>query len=82
VRGARRAYGFAMTPVVILGMLMVGAGLVGLAYCVREGLTIRREKPDPNDARQKLHRLVAVNLGSVALAAFGLGVVVVGFALV
>lgn len=69
------------TLLVILGALMVAAGLGGLAYCVRVGFAIRRDKPAPEIVRDRLQKLVAINLGSVALAALGLGVIVVGLVL-
>ena len=69
------------TLLVILGGLMVLAGLGGLGYCIRAGLVIRRDKPDPETVRARLQGLVALNLGSVALAALGLGVIVVGLVL-
>jgi len=71
-----------MTIMAVLGVAMVAAGLGGLGYCIRAGVAIRREKPSPEVARARLTRLVAVNLGSVALAALGLGVVVIGLAMV
>ena len=70
-----------MTLLVILGALLVAGGLGGLGYCIRTGYAIRREKPDPEAARARLQALVAVNLGSVALAGLGLALVVVGLTL-
>lgn len=67
-----------MTLLVILGAALVAAGLGGLAYCIRTGFAIRRDKPPPDLARARLQRLVAVNLGSVGLAALGLALVVAG----
>lgn len=64
--------------VMILGGLMVAGGLGGLGYCIRTGFVIRRDKPAPDLIRARLQRLVAINLGSVALAALGLGVIVIG----
>lgn len=70
-----------MTALVVLGIAMVAAGLAGLGHCIRTGYAIRREKPDPEAARARLQRLVAVNLASVAGAALGLALVVVGLTL-
>ncbi len=67
-----------MTLLVILGVVLVSASLAGLGYCIREGFRVRREKPAPEIARARLRRLVAVNLGSMGLAAFGLVCVVLG----
>lgn len=71
----------AMTLVVILGGLLVALGLFGLGYCVRAGLRIRRDKPEPGTVNARLQQLVAINLGSVCLAALGLGLIVVGLVL-
>lgn len=70
-----------MTLLVILGGLMVAAGLFGLGYCVRTGYVIRREKPAPEVVHARLRRLLAINFGSVGLAALGLGLMVVGLML-
>ena len=70
-----------MTALVYLGAALVAAGLAGLGYCIRVGFLIRRAKPPPDVARTQLQRLVAVNLGSVGLAALGLALVVAGLAL-
>jgi hypothetical protein len=66
---------------VILGVVVVVLGLAGLGYCVRQGFVIRRAGLPPATANARLQRLVAVNLGSVALAALGLALVVIGLAL-
>lgn len=71
----------AMIVLVVLGIILVLAGLGGLAHCIRTGYAIRREKPGPDAARARLQRLVAVNLASVAGAALGLAMVVVGLTL-
>jgi hypothetical protein len=71
----------AMMALTILGAAMVAAGLGGLGHCIREGYAVRRDKPAPDVARARLQRLVAINLGSVALAALGLGCVVLGLTL-
>lgn len=70
-----------MGALAILGVAMVASGLIGLGLCVREGFVIRRDKPSPDEVRRRLQRLVAINLGSVAVAALGLGVVVMGLTL-
>jgi hypothetical protein len=70
-----------MLLLIILGGLMVAAGLFGLGYCVRSGLRIRREKPEKDVIQARLQQLVAINLGSVGVAALGLGLIVVGLIL-
>jgi hypothetical protein len=70
-----------MTLLVILGAILAAGGLAGLGYCMAQGFAIRREKPAPEVVRARLQRLVAVNLGSVALASLGLALVVAGLML-
>jgi hypothetical protein len=70
-----------MQALAVLGGVMVAAGLFGLGYCIRTGFRIRREGGAPEAIRAELHRLVAVNLGSVALAALGLGLLIAGLTL-
>jgi len=70
-----------LTLIVFAGLVLVVAGLGGLGYCIREGYRIRRANLPPDVVTSKLHRLIAVNLGAVALAALGLAVLVVGLVL-
>lgn len=67
-----------MTALVVLGVALTAAGIGGLAYCIFEGLRVKREKPEPQVVRARLQKLVAINLGAVALAALGLMAVVLG----
>lgn len=67
-----------MTVVVILGAVLTLLGLGGLGYCVRVGLSIRRGGMPAEAAKSRLNRLVAVNLGSVALATVGLAIIAAG----
>jgi hypothetical protein len=70
-----------MTILIIAGAALVAAGLFGLGWCIRAGYVIRREKPDPAEIRARLTRLLAINLGSVGLAALGLAMLVAGLML-
>jgi hypothetical protein len=65
----------------ILGGFMAVLGLFGLGYCIREGYRIKAQGGAPAEIHARLQRLVAVNLGSVGLAALGLGLVVAGLTL-
>ncbi len=65
----------------IVGGVFVLAGLFGLGYCIREGIRIRGAQLAPEEINARLQKLVGINLGSVALAALGLGLVVVGLML-
>jgi hypothetical protein len=67
-----------MLPLAILGLLLTVIGLLGLVYCILQGLRIRRGTVRADEVHQRLHRLLAVNLGSVALAGIGLGMLVIG----
>ena len=86
--GARARYhggGLAAEKLVILlqviGAGMALAGLGGLGYCIVQGFRIRGAGLAPDQVRQRLNTLIAVNLGSVAIAALGLAVLVAGLIL-
>jgi hypothetical protein len=64
-----------------LGLIVTLAGLCGLGYCILQGLKIRRASLPPAEIHARLHRLLAINLGSVALAALGLAIVLAGLML-
>ena len=70
-----------MTLILILGAITTILGLAGLAYCIREAAAVRKGGMEPAQAQAKLRSLVAVNLGSVAVATLGLALVVVGLIL-
>jgi hypothetical protein len=63
------------------GFVLVVAGLLGLAYCIRQGLRLRRGGLPPEAIVAELRKLLAVNVGSVALAALGLALLVAGLLL-
>jgi hypothetical protein len=65
----------------VLGGILVAAGLFGLGYCIRQGFVIRRAALPAEEVRRRLHGLIAVNLASVAGAALGLALLVVGLVL-
>jgi hypothetical protein len=67
-----------MKILVLLGVILTAAGLAGLAYCILRGLRIRRAGLPPAAIHTQLHRLLAINLGSVALAGLGLALLVAG----
>ncbi len=68
----------AMHPLALLGLVLTVSGLAGLVYCVMQGIRIRGRNLPPAEIHARLHRLIAVNLGSVALSALGLAVLVIG----
>ncbi len=67
-----------MHPFALLGLVLTITGLAGLGYCVWQGIRIRGRNLPPAEIHARLHRLIAVNLGSVALSALGLAVLVFG----
>jgi hypothetical protein len=70
-----------MLPLAVLGLILTVAGLAGIGYCIAQGFRIRGAGHAPEEVRRRLHRLVAVNLGSVALAGIGLGMLLIGILL-
>ena len=70
-----------MHPLALLGLVLTIAGLAGLGYCILQGMRIRGAALPASEIHARLHRLIAVNLGSVALAALGLAVLLAGILL-
>jgi hypothetical protein len=69
-------------PILILaGLILAVAGLSGLGWCILQGLRIRRAQLPAAEIHARLHRLLALNLGSVALAGLGLAALLAGFLL-
>jgi len=64
-----------------IGLVMTLAGLAGLGWCILQGLRIRRAALPPAEVHAQLHRMLAINLGSVGLAALGLAALVAGLLL-
>ncbi len=62
----------------IAGAILTVSGLFGLGFCILRGFRIRRAGLSPEEARSQLQKLIAVNLGSMALATFGLILLFVG----
>ncbi len=67
-----------MAALILPGVLLTLAGLGGLGWCILRGFRIRRAALPAEAVHAELHRLVAINLASVAGAALGLGLLVVG----
>ena len=64
-----------MAVLLWVGVALAVTGLVGLGWCLREALRVRRGAMDPETARKALARMQAVNLASVATAFLGLAAV-------
>jgi hypothetical protein len=67
-----------MQSLAILGLVLTVLGLGGLGYCILQGLRIRGGALPADQVHARLHRLVAVNLASVGIAALGLAMLVAG----
>jgi hypothetical protein len=66
---------------VYTGIVLVAAGLGGLGLCIRKAVRLRAIREDSDAVRRQLHGLVALNMGAVALAFIGLGLVGAGLML-
>jgi hypothetical protein len=70
-----------MPSLALLGLLLALVGLAGLGWCILQGFRIRKAALPPAEVHARLHKLLAVNLGSVGLAALGLAILVAGLLL-
>ncbi len=70
-----------MLALKVLGGVLIAAGLAGLAYCIREGIRMKRAPLPEDQIRARIQTLIAVNLASVATAALGLAALLAGFLL-
>lgn len=64
-----------------IGVALTVAGLALLGWCIREAMRARRAGHDDDAMKARLQRLVAINLGALALSALGLMSVIMGLAL-
>ncbi len=56
-------------------------GVLGLIWCIVAAARARRARLDKQAMAARLQRLVAMNMGALALSGIGLGMVVVGILL-
>jgi hypothetical protein len=70
-----------MQALALLGLVLAVFGLGGLGWCIAQGLKIRRAGLPPAEIHARLHRMLAINIGSVGLAALGLAMLVAGLLL-
>ncbi len=70
-----------MIILTIIGGVLVAAGLFGLGWCIAQGFRVRGGKLPQDQVQAKLQSLIAINLGSVALAALGLALLLAGLLL-
>ncbi|MEM1234673.1 MAG: hypothetical protein AAGH70_11155 [Pseudomonadota bacterium] len=64
-----------------IGTAITLAGLAVLGYCIAAVMRARRADLSDEEMKARLQRLVAVNLGALALAGVGLMCVVTGLVL-
>ncbi|WP_299820010.1 hypothetical protein [uncultured Jannaschia sp.] len=67
-----------MTAMIWIGAALTLAGLGGLVWCILVALRARREGLEGPAMEARLRRLVALNLGALAVSAIGLMLVVTG----
>lgn len=70
-----------MEKLVWIGAAFAVLGVLGLAWCIREAIRAKRAGLDDDALKARLQRLVAVNLGALAVSALGLMCVIVGLSL-
>jgi hypothetical protein len=63
------------------GTALTLAGIAGLGYCVLRTLKARKAGLPDAELRLELQRVVALNLGALAVSALGLMLVVLGIVL-
>jgi len=63
------------------GAAISAIGLIGIVYCMRQALKAKGEGLDDDAMRERLQKLVGINMGALFLSMLGLIVVVVGIIL-
>lgn len=67
-----------MTAVIWIGAALALLGVAGLIWCVMLALRAKREGLTGAAMQARLQRVVALNMGALAVSALGLMMVVVG----
>ena len=70
-----------MAAMIWIGALLAGLGVLALLYCIVVAARARRQGLEGAAMEVKLRRLVALNLGALALSGLGLMVLIVGIVL-
>lgn len=70
-----------MDFLIYIGGAFTLVGLIGLGYCIKMAVAIKREGGDAVDATKRLRALVAWNLGAMGMSSIGLAMIVVGLIL-
>ena len=63
------------------GAALTLVGVIGLLWCIRVVMANRRKNLDEGAMRAALQRVVALNMGALAISGIGLAMVVVGIVL-
>ncbi len=70
-----------MDFLIYIGGAFTLTGLVGLGYCIKMAVAIKREGGEAKDANKRLRALVAWNLGAMGMSSIGLAMIVMGLIL-
>lgn len=70
-----------MGALVWIGAAMAVVGLAGLAWCIRRAMVMKKSPLPPEEAQGVFHKLIAVNMASVAFAFLGVGLLIAGLLL-
>lgn len=67
-----------MAALVWVGAILTALGIAGLGYCIAVAARAKREGLEGTAMEARLRKLVALNLGALAVSAIGLMMVVLG----
>jgi hypothetical protein len=70
-----------LDKMVLAGVVITVAGLIGLTYCIWQAFIARKSGLEGKALTARLQKLVAVNMAAFCVAAIGLAMVVVGILL-
>ena len=70
-----------MGNLIWIGAIVSLVGIAGLIWCVMIALRARREGLDDAAMKERLQKVVAINMGALFLSAIGLMMVVIGILL-
>lgn len=70
-----------MDYLVYIGGAFALIGLIGLGYCIKMAVAIKREGGKGEDTARRLRTLVAWNLAAMGISSIGLAMIVIGLIL-
>lgn len=70
-----------MDYLIYIGGAFTVIGLIGLGYCIKMAVAIKREGGSAEDTAKRLRTLVAWNLAAMGTSSIGLAMIVVGLIL-